>query len=56
MAFAAFAAAAPSFIQGLASTFSASPTQKIAAEALPRNAAGKILKRELRDALVERDG
>jgi len=29
---------------------------EIAAEALPRNAAGKILKRDIRDALVERDG
>ena len=28
---------------------------EVAAEALPRNAAGKILKRDIRDALVERD-
>jgi long-chain acyl-CoA synthetase len=28
---------------------------EIAAEALPRNAAGKILKRDIRDVLVERD-
>ncbi len=29
---------------------------EVVAEALPRNAAGKILKRDIRDALVERDG
>ncbi|MBC8188339.1 MAG: hypothetical protein H8E78_09080 [Proteobacteria bacterium] len=29
---------------------------EVATEALPRNAAGKILKRELRDRLVERKG
>ncbi len=29
---------------------------EVVTEALPRNAAGKILKRDIRDALVERDG